>query len=194
MVDINEDFTEWTKSFETADKATRAAMKRELEKHIERRDAEAKAEIAQAVERLGSTEYRDRFRGEDGNEIVNDVRTVSRGIQAYKDENQILRWRNQILESELRVLGELIKRQLERMRHANTVEDSSLAVLCLDNYVNFYHPFPLSTEMGLIQFIGSRSGPDRIRQKAKERLARLHIHITQSGEMIIEEAARLNRF
>ncbi len=50
--------------------------------------------------------------------------------------------------------------------------------------------------MGLIEAIGPGSGSNRMRQDAKARLAmaNLHIHITESSEMIIDETGRLAMF
>lgn len=192
MVDYN-NFTEWHTVYEKADEETRAAMRIERKEHQEKAEAEHRAKIDQAVERLGNIDVYDLVGRESGGTVARDIRLVLRGFEGHKHENQILQRGKQLLHSQLGMLVSLISRQPERMGITDSFERIIAALDHLGTTVQFLFAHQLSREVRWVEALSRKSTPNDVRQRAKDSLAAVGIHLTESGEMIVDEPGRLLR-
>jgi hypothetical protein len=197
MPDIN-NLREWMEAYKTANKKTRASMRLKLEEHIEKMDAKRKAKIDLAIERLRSPDLEDRLNQGDAAEVARDILTVIRAIEEYRKENQALGWQNQLGQAQTKLLGALVTEELDRIiKRQDSVPATSLftgtttALIDLLYCVTTLDSDSFTSEREWLELLSMGYIRGDERQQVRDKLAETHIHIKESGEMVIDQRSRL---
>lgn len=195
MAHMKENFDEWRKQYEAADKHTKALMRFQREELRANQEKEERENIERAIDNLAQVRLEQSLSGDDSVNIAADIRTVISGARDYLRSEQVHKWQTQLLKSEWKLLHQFIVEQAQRISKVKDIRDLDDAAIRLQCYAGCYVE-------GLLDFVSpalhylemlARESSDETKKDLRARLAKEHIYIKESGEMVADEKARAKR-
>jgi hypothetical protein len=195
MAHMKENFDEWRKQYEAADKQTKALMRLQREEHRANQEKEKRKELKRAIDRLVHIRLEESLQEDDSMDIAADIHTVISAARDHLRSEQAHKWQTQLLKSEWKLLHQFVVEQVQRIAKVKAIGELDDATIRLQCYAACYtegllNPVPPSFDY--LEML-ARESRDDIKKDLRARLAKEHIYIQESGEMIIDEEARARR-
>jgi hypothetical protein len=195
MAHAKEDFNEWKKEYEAADEDTKVLMRLDRKDYWANQEKEEREEMKRAIDRLGQIRFEQSLGGDDSKSIAADIHTVISAARKYLRREQVHKWQVQLLKSEWKLLHQFIVKQAQRIAKVKAIAELDDATIRLQCYVAYYREGllnPVPPEFDYLRMLARESSDGR-KKDLREKLAKKHIYIKESGEMIIDEKARARR-